>query len=307
MPRVTGSLISEYGYPPPSGGPAPPVRTSVSGLGRAATILLALDAATALLAIGLLAWRHSLLTELQNDPNAVGPGDLLDADKAARAATGWFVLVSLATAVVFVCWFRAARTNAEAYSPNHGTLAVGWAIGGWFVPVAGFVLPCLVARDIYRGTMAAGRRGRPYAGGAVTGWWWALYVAFWLMGLLTVGESGRTSRVADPDDHLRDLRAVVESGIFTLVVGIAAAVLAIVYVRVITKTQKARNREGAWYGPAMPHGYGPAMPGALTQDAWAVPDPMPTQDGVPAAETQTAEVQEIKPPEEPGDRLTPPS
>jgi|GEM_PF-687636 hypothetical protein len=300
MPRVTGSPISEYGYPPPSGGPAPPLRTSVSGLGRAATVLLALDAAMALLAIGLLAWRHSLLTRLQTDPNAVDPGDLLDADKASRAATGWFIIFSLATAVVFVCWFWAARINAEAYDPNHGTLGVGWAIGGWFVPVAGFVLPCIVARDIYRSTMVAGRRGKPYVGGAVTGWWWALYVVFWLMGLLTVGESGRARKAADPDDRLRNVRAVVESGIFTLMVGIAAAVLAIVYVQVITRTQTARNREGAWYGPAMPYGYGPAMPGPLTQDAWAVPDPMPTQDSVPASE-------KIKPPEEPGDWLTPPS
>jgi hypothetical protein len=320
MPRVTGSPISEYGYPLPAGGGTPPVRTSVSGLGRAATILLALDAATALLAVGLLAWRHSLLTRLQTDPDAVDPGSLLDSDKAARAATGWFILFTLATAVVFVCWFWAARSNAEAYSPNHGTLGVGWAIGGWFVPAAGLVLPCVVARDIYRGTMVAGRRGKPYAGGAVTGWWWALYVVFWLMGLLTTVESGRAGNVVDPEDHLRDLRAVVESSIFTLLVGIAAAMLAIVYVQVVTKTQKVRNREGAWFGgPGMPvvaYGYGPATPGypmpgpppaPPTRNAWAVPDPVPAQDRIPAAETESPEVPEIKPAEEPGDRLTPPS
>jgi hypothetical protein len=287
MPRVTGSSISEYGYPLPAGGGTPPVRTSVSGLGRAATILLALDAATALLAIILLTWRHSLLGKLQTDPNTVGPSDLLNADKASRAATGWFIIFSLATAVVFVCWFWAARANAEACTPNHGTLGVGWAIGGWFVPAAGLVLPCLVARDIHRGTMA-GRRDGPASGGAVTGWWWGLYVVLWLLGLLTVGESGRAHKAVDPDEHLRDLRAVVES------------------VQTITKTQRARNREGAWFGgpgmQAIAYGYGPAMPG------YPMPMPMPMPGPPPAAPTQDAwAVPDPMPPQESGDRLTPPS
>ena len=48
------------------------------------------------------------------------------------------------------------------------------------------------------------------------------------------------------------------------------------------------------------HGYGPAMPGAGS-DADA------DEDRIPAVETQSIDGQEIKPPEEPGDWLTPPS
>ena len=164
MPGVTSSPISGYGYPNPYGGPAPRIRTSVGGLGLATTILLSLDAALALLAAGFLGRRHALLSRFLNDPASVGPNRLRDSDRAVAASAGWFIIFMVATIVVFICWFWAARANAEAYGQSHGTLSPGWAIGGWFIPVASLVLPCIVARDIYRGTMA-GRKGKPYSGG----------------------------------------------------------------------------------------------------------------------------------------------
>lgn len=374
MPGVTGSPISDYGYPTPYGMTTPRIRTSVRGLGVAAIVLLALDAALAALAAGFLVWRHSLLSDFLTDPASVDPTSLDDSDAAARDTMGWFTIFTLATIVVFICWFWAARNNAEAYSPDRGTLRVGWSVGGWFIPVAALVLPCIVARDIHRGTML-GRRGRPAGGGQITGWWWAVYVAFWISGLVVSGENGRLRNDALVD-RAGDMQSAVTAGIVALAVGVAAALLAIAYVATITREQKARNLAGAWYGgPGMPaqgpygmaYGYGVpgypmpgqvpgpggyAMPGypmprypmpsqapvpgpgpggyptpsrppaPPTQEAWAVPEPAPpTQDRIPVAdppaadvagiagvaETQTADVQDIEPPKEPGDWLTPPS
>ncbi|WP_370378418.1 DUF4328 domain-containing protein [Catenulispora sp. GAS73] len=336
---MTGSPISDYGYPTPYGMKTPRIRTSVAGLGVATIVLLALDAAMAALAAGFLVWRHSLLSDFLNDPASVDPTSLDDSDAAARDTMGWFTLFTLATIVLFICWFWAARTNAEAYTPNRGTLHPGWSIGGWFIPVAGLILPCIVARDTYRGTML-GRQGRPAGGGQITGWWWAAYVAFWISGLAASGENGQLQNDA-PVNRVSDTQSAVTAGIVALTVGVAAALLAIAYVATITKEQKARNRAGAWYGgPGMPaqapyglaYGYGipgypmpgqapgpggypmpgypmPSQPPAPpTQESWAVPGPMPpTQDRIPIAETQTADVQDIEPPKEPGDWLTPPS
>jgi hypothetical protein len=343
MPGVTGSPISDYGYTSPYGRTPRRVRTSVGGLGVAAIVLLALDAAIAALATGFLIWRHSLLAGFLNDPASVDPTSLDDSDAAARDAMGWFVIVTLGTIVVFMCWFWAARNNAEAYSPNRGTLGVGWSVGGWFIPVAALVLPCIVARDIYRGTML-GRQGRPAGGGQITGWWWVMYVAFWISGLVVSGRNGHMQN--DPDvNRVSDMQSAVTAGIVALVVGVVTALLAIAYVATITKEQKVRNRAGAWYGgPGMPvqapygmaYGYGAPVPGypmpgqmpgypmpgypmpslppaPPPQAAWAVPEPAPpTQDRIPVAdprvaETQTADVRDIEPPKEPGDRLAPPS
>jgi hypothetical protein len=331
MPGVTGSPISAYGYTTPSSVPTPRIRTSVGGLGVAATVLLAADALMALLSAGLLAWRRSLLGKVVHDSTAVDPDQLRNADQAARAALGWFIIFSAATIAVFICWFWAARNNAEAYSPNRGTLGVGWSVGGWFVPVATLVLPCIVARDIYRGTMA-GRRRKPAGGGEITGWWWAVYVAFWLMGFVLIGESSRAKNAETREEHLTDLQAAATAGIVAVAVGAAAAVLAIVYVRTVTKTQKARNRDGDRYGGpganmqadpyAMPYGYGAPTPGypMPAQQPMPIQD-IPVQDRIPfadpgiaetqtaetqTAETQAAEVQDAVPPQEPGDRLTPP-
>lgn len=352
MPGVTGSPISDFGYPTPYGMPTPRIRTSVGGLGVAAIVLLSLDAAVAALATGFLLWRHSLLAKFLNDPTSVDLSSLDDSDAAVRDTMGWFIIFTLATIAVFICWFWAARNNAEAYSPNRGTLRVGWSIAGWFVPVAGLVLPCIVARDIYRGTMPG--RHRPAGGGHITGLWWAAYVSFWITGLVVSGENGRLQKDA-PVDRANDLQTAVTASIVATTVGVAAALLAIAYVATVTKEQKARNQAGAWYGgpgsPAqepygmpMPYGYGipgyptpgqmtmpgpgpgypmPGPPPAPTQDAWAMPEPVaPAQDRVPdavpevaetqtaetqPAETQTADVRDAEPPDDPGDRLTPPS
>ena len=322
MPGVTGSPISDYGYPAPYGANVPRIRTSVQSLGTAVTVLLALDAALAVLAAGFLAWRNTLIGDFLGDPASVDPDRMNTADQAARSATGWFIILTVATAVVFICWFWAARNNAEIYAPNRGSLPAGWAIGGWFIPVAGLVMPGIVARDIHRGTMA-GRESARGAGGMITGWWWSSYVAFWIMSLVVSVQNGRARNAADPLEHLHDLRSASEAGIIALSVGVAAALLAITYVQTITRAQRARIREGGWHAPGqpwvygMPYGYGAPMPGypmgmpvpmpmpmpgpgqppmPAGSDAFGMPVAMPTQDGpvqnpMPAADPQTAETQ----------------
>src|ERR1041384_2991878 len=156
MPRVYENPPPGYGYPTPYGPYGVrmrTIRTSVGGLGTALTILLGLDAVLAALDTGALAWRNSIINSLLDDRLSVDQSTVESSDTLVRAASGRLVLGVLGTIVVFICWFWAARNNAEAYAPNRGTMPTGWAIGGWFIPLANWVIPCIVARDIYRGTM----------------------------------------------------------------------------------------------------------------------------------------------------------
>ncbi|GAA2004061.1 hypothetical protein GCM10009838_82880 [Catenulispora subtropica] len=265
----------QYGYPAPygPGHRVPAIRTSVAGLGTALTILLGLDVGFAALGTAGLAWRSSLLDGLLDDPGSVDPHSVDLSDTLVRIGDGLLILTMLGTVVVFMCWFWAARNNAEAYAPNRGTMSVGWSIGGWFIPFANWVIPCIVARDVYRGTMAGRRPDRnPDSGGFITGWWWASFVGTYLLMFGVSSANTKTQDAVGPTEYLKAMRSLTDAGLIALPVLAVSAGLAICYVQTVTKTQKQRNAEGDWYdGPgsraaqglppmAQGYGYGYGMP-----------------------------------------------
>jgi hypothetical protein len=336
MPGVYGT--HQQGYPQPApygpGYHVPAVKTSVGGLATALTILLSLDAVFAVLGTAGLAWRSSLLDQLIDDPASVDEHSVDSSDTLIHVGAGFLTLMTLATIVVFMCWFWAARNNAESYAPNRGGMSTGWSIGGWFIPDAWWVLPCIVARDVYKGTMFGRQDRRQDRGGHITGWWWASFVAAWLLLFGVSGANRRTERALGPEEYLKAMRSLTNTSLAALLVLTASAVLAICFVQTITKVQRQRNAEGDWYGgpasraaqglpPLMPqygygYGYGMPVPGGYPMPMQGPPmqappiqgPPMqvpPAQDAVPAAETQTAVVVDQDPFAAPRDGLTPPS
>src|SRR5256714_5496336 len=167
MPRVYETPPPGYGYPAPYGPygvPMRTVKTSVGGLGTALTILLGLDAALAALDTGALAWRNSIINSLLGDRLSVDRSTVDDSDNLVGAASGFLIIGVLGTIVVFICWFWAARSNAELYAPNSGGMSIGWAIGGGVIPPADRGIPFIVARGIHSGPKR-GRPGKPPGGG----------------------------------------------------------------------------------------------------------------------------------------------
>ena len=95
-------------------------------------------------------------------PISVDEQDLFDADDGVAAFSGLHCARVLATGVVFIIWqFRHAK-NAEALGARGG-LGPGWAIGGWFVPLANFVLPTV---QIFQSSKASDVAGPPTGGRA---------------------------------------------------------------------------------------------------------------------------------------------
>ncbi|WP_280669258.1 MULTISPECIES: DUF4328 domain-containing protein [unclassified Kitasatospora] len=80
-------------------------------------------------------------------------------------------LLSTATIVVFVIWFRRCRLNAQAYAPGAHKYTSGYAVGGWFIPVAMWWIPRRITVDVWRASGLAGT------------WpvnvWWVAWLAKW--------------------------------------------------------------------------------------------------------------------------------
>ena len=108
-----------------------------------------------------------------------------DADSFVRVMDVLLALIVLAIVPCFIVWcFRAAK-NQEALGRQPERLGAGWAIAGWFIPLANLVIPVLVIQDLWRGSDATIERGDPRWRIAdrswLIGWWWGLF----LVSLLT--------------------------------------------------------------------------------------------------------------------------
>ncbi|MFC9327340.1 DUF4328 domain-containing protein [Kitasatospora sp. NPDC057015] len=128
-------------------------------------------------------------------------------------------LLLLSTVIVFLCWFRRCRRNAEILAPGTHKYSGGLAVGGWFIPVAMWWIPRRVTMDIWRAT-------GPVAGTWVIDAWWTAWLA------KTVGAAIVLRMQSNLDGY----------SLYNQVVGVVAAALAILVIRRITAGQDAKVR-----------------------------------------------------------------
>ncbi|MHB9862275.1 DUF4328 domain-containing protein [Streptomyces sp. YIM S03343] len=117
--------------------------------------------------------------------------------------------------VSFLVWFRRCRRNAELFAPGTQKHPSGFAVGGWFIPVAMWWIPRRVTADIWR---ASGVTGTAWL---VDVWW-----AAWL--LKSVG-AGIVTQAGGPSVYVT-----------AAVVALPAGVLAVALIERITTAQAAR-------------------------------------------------------------------
>jgi hypothetical protein len=156
-------------------------------------------------------------------------------DGTNQAVTQVLGYATLAVTVLLIIWSWRSAHNARALGRGGARLSPGWAIAGWLIPLASFVLPYIVVSDIYRssGPDAAhgdGWRARP-SSPLIVGWWIA-YAGAQLLAPLAIilaitGTTGRSPTEA--------LLVVAHA------VGVAGALLGIMVVRAITDRQEAQQ------------------------------------------------------------------
>ncbi|MEV0282015.1 DUF4328 domain-containing protein [Streptomyces sp. NPDC050610] len=222
----------------PSGAPAPypaggPVLRSPAGLATAVTVLLGLVAACDLFAIYADFSVYSVLDSLLSATE----GELKRADRLYELAgrlQGWG---TVATAVVFIVWFHRVRGNAEIFTQDICTLGRGWSIGGWFVPLANLWLPFRVAAETWQASAPQTPEGalREVSRAPVRAWW-----VLWLLSV-AVGRMATTfyNRADTPDT----LQQAVGTVMFADLLDLAAALLAILFVRKLSRMQQERAEQ----------------------------------------------------------------
>ncbi|MCF6523579.1 DUF4328 domain-containing protein [Streptomyces sp. JJ36] len=246
---VPGPPAPQTGYQPPSayhaplphpGGPPPrPPRTARP----VATVTWALLAAVlALLTIDLI-FSISAYEALDDSSAHFSPrfdadyGDLRSTSEALRSLG---TLLGLGTIAAWVAWFWRVRTNAEAFAPGRVRHAPGMAVGAWFIPVAALFLPKQIANDVWQASAPGSATGGWYGPrppgarrGLLNGWWTTLLCFGGLLSMLlteTWYESG----------SIDDAQGWLALSVFCDLLGIPAAILAIVIVLRLTRWQDDR-------------------------------------------------------------------
>ncbi|PCG87542.1 hypothetical protein CIB93_02250 [Streptomyces sp. WZ.A104] len=156
------------------------------------------------------------------------------AERLSAAAAAAQTATYLATAVVFIIWFHRTRRNAEIFDPGAQRMGPGWAVGGWFVPIANFWFPYRVAAGVWEASARPRPAGgwRPVSRTPLNLWW-----AAWVGTLLLSRASGRMwDRAEAPEEIVRAAGLVAASD----ALDVLAAVLAIVFVRTVTRMQVER-------------------------------------------------------------------
>jgi hypothetical protein len=220
-----------------------PVWRSLRGLKTALTWLYVLAGIGAAVSVVAYANRLSVINDIEHrsfGSNIVDRAN--NSDDFVAAANIAVAFLMLAIFVCFVIWMWRAAKNNEALGRPQPRLGPGWAIGGWFIPLAFFVIPVLVAQDLWRGSDSSVPRGdiRWKIGprSALVGWWWGLFLVSFLRG----------SSSSNNLSTFSELRTSDTLSLIGRVFFVAAAVLSILVVRRISDRQEEclKSQQAAW-------------------------------------------------------------
>ncbi|MFD5326348.1 DUF4328 domain-containing protein [Streptomyces sp. NPDC127092] len=197
------------------------------GLAGAVVPLLAANAAVDVV-LGLFDIRFLVVGDQSGDFDAavIGGADLNPLYSLA-------FMLYVATGVVFIVWFHRLRQNAQVWAGDQQERGVGWAIGGWFVPIGNLWIPRGIAADIWRASRfaptAADRPGELSLINAWWGFWVASTLVNWMSGVLFRGAADAAAYTA------ATWWSATGYGL-----DIVAALYAIRFVRCLTSMQHAR-------------------------------------------------------------------
>ncbi len=216
---------------------------SVSGLAQAASLLLVVMAVVCVVGAGASVQRVGLYDDVLDLSQDITRDDFVDSEKWVLGGFIAYFIGQLVTGVVFICWqYRHAR-NAQALGGRSG-LSPGWAIGGWFVPIAYGVVPGI---ELFQSSKASTpvSAGNPSArGGRGNRWVLVWMVSFtlgtWIMSIWVSVMRPVNSPPFETIDLVREGMWANQVGAFGFTLLAVAAGTGAAMVRSLTRHQSAR-------------------------------------------------------------------
>ncbi|GAA4919690.1 DUF4328 domain-containing protein [Streptomyces coeruleoprunus] len=203
------------------------------GLSYAVVALLALVVAVDLFAIYASLNMRDLMGDIvSGDFTADRLEEANRADRLSYFSTSLALMSLIAAGVVFIVWFHRTRTNAGIFHPELQRRGPGWAIGSWFIPIANLWIPRQIAGDIWDASEQDKRESR-----TVLNAWWAAWVISTVLNQMAARMYYRAEEPAA-------LRTALTVDVISGVVDMAAAVLAMLFVRKLTALQHAKALRG---------------------------------------------------------------
>ncbi|MBT2466682.1 DUF4328 domain-containing protein [Streptomyces sp. ISL-66] len=212
---------------------------SPRGVATATTVLLALCAVAALSLAGTGLYAGAVLRD-GSYPDAGSEESFTLPDMLMALAAILPVPLLIATAALFIIWFHRVHRNAAIFNPGAITESGGWAVGSWFIPLGNLVLPYRTAKEIWAASLQLGPDGayRPVSTAPVTSWW-----LLWVSSLIA---ERVFSIVYERADSPAELSSAADAASVQGLLSLAAAVLAIRFVRKLTALQTVKAAQGPY-------------------------------------------------------------
>ncbi|MFE3476392.1 DUF4328 domain-containing protein [Streptomyces bacillaris] len=162
-------------------------------------------------------------------------------------------LLAVAAGVTTLVWFWRVRINAEAFAPREHRYSPGMAIGSWFIPVAGWIIPGKITFDIWYASLQERHRGRPdewgwqttrrWPGRRLLGLWWGWVIVFSVSASVVYFLPDVMRGAVDYPNaiHFDRMLSAVHWGTFLNLLCIPGVALSIAVVRRLTELQDIRS------------------------------------------------------------------
>ncbi|UQA34093.1 DUF4328 domain-containing protein [Streptomyces sp. HNA39] len=162
-------------------------------------------------------------------------------------------LLAVAAGVTTLVWFWRVRINADAFAPREHRYSPGMAIGSWFIPVAGWIIPGKITFDIWYASLQERHRGRPdewgwqttrrWPGRRLLGLWWGWVIVFSVSASVVYFLPDVMRGAVDYPNaiHFDRMLSAVHWGTFLNLLCIPGVALSIAVVRRLTELQDIRS------------------------------------------------------------------
>ena len=270
---------ANYGSPAPFPHPLTE-RRSLNAMVVALTVLLSIMTLVCVLNTLALFYRSGMLADAAAGVFATEDEASL-ADAAVMGSSITIVALYIPIGVVFIAWQYRHAKNARLLS-SAGGLGPGWAIAGWFIPIANLVLPAIQLHHSSRVGRVPAKPVEPERSALPI-------IVLWAVALFA-GNALATSALRTWPETLEttaDLEAAASSDAvdgYSSLVLVAAALLCIAMVRTLTKRQgrafdgwQAELYEQAVARPDAQHGHPPPRPEMPLPSAQPHPSPADQQ------------------------------